>query len=74
MTGVNENNIFLATENTGTYGHDVTNFFEDRLPNVYILNSTLTCSARQFYASDNFKNDEIDSIVIATTLRDLDNK
>lgn len=71
---INENNIFLATENTGTYGHDVTNFFEDRLPNVYILNSNLTCSARHFYASDNFKNDEIDSIVIATTLRDLDNK
>lgn len=74
ISWINENNIFFATENTGTYGHDITNFFEDRLPNVYILNSTLTCSARQFYANNNYKNDEIDSIIIATTLRDLDNK
>lgn len=71
---LDEHNLFFATENTGTYWHDITNFFEDRIPNVYILNSTLTCSARQFYSKANFKNDEIDSIIIATTLRDLDNK
>lgn len=71
---IQKDNIFFATENTGTYWHDITNFFEDRLSNVYILNSTLTYSARQFYAKSNFKNDEIDSIIIATTLRDLDNK
>ena len=50
------------------------NYFSDRIPNTYILNSSLTCHARQYYATSNFKNDEVDSVMIATTLQDLDSK
>ena len=69
---IDENNIFFWTENTGIYGHDVMNYFDDRIPNTYLLNSNLTCHARQYYAKSDFKSDNIDSIIIATTLRDLD--
>ena len=71
---INENNIFFWTENTWIYGHDIMNYFNDRIPNTYILNSSLTCHARKYYAKSDFKSDNIDAIVIATTLRDLDNK
>ena len=71
---VNENNIYFGTENTWIYWHDIMNYFSDRIPNTYILNSSLTCHARQYYATSNFKNDEVDSVMIATTLQDLDNK
>ena len=50
------------------------NFFDDRLPNTYLLNSSLTFHARKFYAKSDFKSDNIDSIVIANTMRDLDGK
>lgn len=71
---VNENNIFFWTENTGIYGHDIMNYFDDRLPNTYMLNSSLTCHARKYYAKSDFKSDNIDAIIIAITLRDLDSK
>ena len=71
---VNENNIYFWTENTWIYWHDIMNYFSDRIPNTYILNSSLTCHARQYYATSNFKNDEVDSVMIATTLQDLDSK
>lgn len=71
---VNENNIFFGTENTGIYWHDIMNYFDDRLPNTYLLNSSLTFHARKFYAKSDFKSDNIDSIVIANTMRDLDSK
>ena len=50
------------------------NYFDDRIPNTYILNSSLTCHARKYYAKSDFKSDNIDSIIIAITLRDLDSK
>ena len=50
------------------------NYFDDRLPNTYLLNSSLTFHARKFYAKSDFKSDNIDSIVIANTMRDLDSK
>lgn len=71
---INENNIYFWTENTWIYWHDIMNYFSDRIPNTYILNSSLTCHARQYYATSNFKNDEVDSVMIATTLQDLNNK
>ena len=48
---VDENRIFFGTENTGIYWHDIMNFFDDRLPNTYLLNSSLTFHARKFYRS-----------------------
>jgi len=72
--GVDENDIYFCTENTGIYGHDIMNYFSDRIPNTYILNSNLTCNARKYYAKWNSKNDEIDAIIIAMTLKDLDSK
>lgn len=71
---VDENRIFFGTENTGIYWHDIMNFFDDRLPNTYLLNSSLTFHARKFYAKSDYKSDDIDSIVIANTMKDLDNK
>lgn len=71
---INENNLFFWTENTWIYGHDIMNYFDDRLPNTYILNSNLTCNARKYYAKTDLKSDDIDSIVIATALCDLDEK
>lgn len=71
---IDENDIFFWTENTGIYGHDIMNYFDDRLPNTYILNSSLTCHARKYYAKSDFKSDNIDAIIIAITLKDLDNK
>ena len=50
------------------------NYFDDRIPNTYILNSSLTCYARKYYAKSDFKSDNIDAIIIAITLRDLDSK
>lgn len=50
------------------------NYFDDRLPNTYLLNSSLTFHARKYYAKSDFKSDNIDSIVIANTMRDLDSK
>ena len=50
------------------------NYFDDRLPNTYLLNSSLTFHARKFYAKTDFKSDNIDAIVIANTMRDLDGK
>lgn len=72
--GIDENNIFFWTENTWIYGHDVMNYFDDRLPNTYMLNSSLTFHARKYYAKSDFKSDNIDAIIIAITLRDLDSK
>ena len=72
--GINENNIFFWTENTWIYGHDVMNYFDDRIPNTYTLNSSLTFHARKYYAKTDFKSDNIDAIIIAITLRDLDSK
>lgn len=71
---VDENRIFFGTENTGIYWHDIMNFFDDRLPNTYLLNSSLTFHARKFYAKSDYKSDDIDSIVIANTMKDLDSK
>jgi len=71
---IDENRIFFWTENTGIYWHDIMNYFDDRLPNTYLLNSSLTFHARKFYAKSDFKSDNIDSIVIANTMRDLDSK
>ena len=71
---MNENDIFFWTENTGIYWHDIMNYFDDRIPNTYILNSSLTCHARKYYAKSDFKSDNIDAIIIAITLRDLDSK
>lgn len=71
---INENNIFFWTENTWIYGHDVMNYFDDRIPNTYLLNSNLTCHARQYYAKSDFKSDNIDAVIIAIALRDLDSK
>ncbi len=71
---IDENQIFLGTENTGIYGHDIMNYFDDRLPNTYLLNSSLTFHARKFYAKTDFKSDNIDAIIIANTMRDLDSK
>lgn len=71
---IDENKIFFGTENTGIYWHDIMNYFDDRLPNTYLLNSSLTFHARKFYAKSDFKSDNIDSIVIANTMRDLDSK
>ena len=71
---IDENRIFFGTENTGIYWHDIMNYFDDRLPNTYLLNSSLTFHARKFYAKTDFKSDNIDAIVIANTLKDLDNK
>ena len=74
MLWIDENRIFFGTENTGIYWHDVMNYFDDRLPNTYLLNSSLTFHARKFYAKTDFKSDNIDAIVIANTMRDLDGK
>jgi len=52
---VNENDIYFCTENTWIYGHDIMNYFDDRIPNTYILNSNLTCNARKYYAKWNSK-------------------
>ena len=71
---IDENKIFFGTENTGIYWHDIMNYFDDRLPNTYLLNSSLTFHARKFYAKSDYKSDDIDSIVIANTMKDLDNK
>lgn len=71
---ISENNIFFWTENTWIYGHDIMNYFDDRIPNTYILNSNLTCHARQYYAKSDSKSDDIDAVIVAITLRDLDNK
>lgn len=71
---IDENDIFFWTENTGIYGHDIMNYFDDRLPNTYILNSSLTCHARKYYAKSDFKSDDIDAVIIAVTLKDLDSK
>ncbi len=71
---IDENNIFFWTENTWIYWHDVMNYFDDRIPNTYILNSSLTCHARAYYAKSESKSDNIDAIIIAVTLRDLDSK
>lgn len=72
--GVDENKIFFWTENTGIYGHDIMNYFDDRIPNTYLLNSSLTFHARKYYAKTDFKSDNIDAVIIAITLRDLDVK
>ena len=71
---INENDIFFWTENTWIYWHDIMNYFDDRIPNTYILNSSLTCHARKYYAKSDFKSDNIDAVIIAITLRDLDSK
>lgn len=71
---IDENRIFFGTENTGIYWHDIMNYFDDRLPNTYLLNSSLTFHARKYYAKSDSKSDNIDSIIIANTMRDLDNK
>lgn len=71
---VDENKIFFGTENTGIYGHDIMNYFDDRIPNTYLLNSSLTFHARKYYAKTDFKSDNIDAVIIAITLRDLDVK
>lgn len=71
---IDENRIFFGTENTGIYWHDIMNYFDDRLPNTYLLNSSLTFHARKFYAKSDYKSDDIDSIVIANTMKDLDSK
>jgi len=71
---IDENRIFFGTENTGIYWHDIMNYFDDRLPNTYLLNSSLTFHARKFYAKTDYKSDNIDSIVIANTMKDLDMK
>lgn len=71
---IDENDIFFGTENTWIYGHDIMNYFDDRIPNTYLLNSSLTCHARKYYAKSDFKSDNIDAIIIAITLKDLDNK
>lgn len=71
---IDENRIFFGTENTGIYWHDIMNYFDDRLPNTYLLNSSLTFHARKFYAKSDFKSDNIDSIVIANTMKDFDSK
>ena len=71
---MNENDIFFWTENTWIYWHDIMNYFDDRIPNTYMLNSSLTCHARKYYAKSDFKSDNIDAIIIAITLRDLDSK
>ena len=39
---IDENDIFFGTENTWIYGHDIMNYFDDRIPNTYLLNSSLT--------------------------------
>lgn len=71
---VNENKIFFWIENTWIYGHDIMNYFDDRLPNTYILKSDITCNARKYYAKSELKSDGIDAIIISTVLRDLDDK
>jgi hypothetical protein len=50
------------------------NYFDDRIPNTYLLNSSLTFHARKYYAKTDFKSDNIDAVIIAITLRDLDVK
>jgi hypothetical protein len=47
------------------------NYFDDRIPNTYLLNSSLTFHARKYYAKTDFKSDNIDAVIIAVTLRDL---
>lgn len=71
---VNENKIFFWIENTWIYGHDIMNYFDDRIPNTYILKSDVTCNARKYYAKSELKSDGIDAIIISTVLRDLDDK
>jgi len=71
---INENNIFFACENTGVYTHDCMDYFDSRLPNTYILKSSLTFQARKYYAKADFKTDLLDSAVVALTLNDLHQK
>ena len=74
QTWINENNIFFACENTGVYTHDCMDYFDSRLPNTYILKSSLTFQARKYYAKADFKTDLLDSAVVALTLNDLHQK
>jgi len=74
QTWIDENNIFFACENTGLYTHDCMDYFDSRLPNTYILKSSLTFQARKYYAKADFKTDLLDSAVVALTLNDLHQK
>ena len=71
---IDENNIFFACENTGLYTHDCMDYFDSRLPNTYILKSSLTFQARKYYAKADFKTDLLDSAIVALTLNDLHKK
>ena len=71
---IDENNIFFACENTGLYTHDCMDYFDSRLPNTYILKSSLTFQARKYYAKADFKTDLLDSAIVALTLNDLHQK
>ena len=66
--------VFFACENTGLYTHDCMDYFDSRLPNTYILKSSLTFQARKYYAKADFKTDLLDSAVVALTLNDLHQK
>ncbi len=72
--GIDENNIFFACENTWVYTHDCMDYFDNRIPNTYILKSSLTFQARKYYAKADFKTDLLDSAVVALTLNDLHTK
>ena len=72
--GIDENNIFFACENTWVYTHDCMDYFDSRLPNTYILKSSLTFQARKYYAKADFKTDLLDSAIVALTLNDLHQK
>lgn len=71
---IDENNIFFACENTWIYTHDCMDYFDSRLPNTYILKSSLTFQARKYYAKADFKTDLLDSAIVALTLNDLHKK
>ena len=71
---IDENNIFFACENTWVYTHDCMDYFDSRLPNTYILKSSLTFQARKYYAKADFKTDLLDSAIVALTLNDLHQK
>ena len=71
---IDENNIFFACENTWLYTHDCMDYFDSRLPNTYILKSSLTFQARKYYAKADFKTDLLDSAIVALTLNDLHQK
>jgi hypothetical protein len=49
-------------------------YFDSRLPNTYILKSSLTFQARKYYAKAYFKTDLLDSAIVALTLNDLHQK